>query len=399
MLLLKKKIKGYGFSYVRFKGIGGFQEKFITALIDSNIQLYDITESKCELTALIRAIDYKYVSKTARKYGIRIRVYEKQGIYFRLYGYRKRWGLVLGPMCCALVILILSQFVWDIRVSGNERLSENLFYSIAENCGITLGSYIHSFSVSACEFSAMADVKELTWISVEREGSRIYIKVKEKDLWKQEEIPAEIPCNIVADFDGQLVYALIKRGMSTVQVGDGIKKGQLLISGTVDNNNDGVIHIHAEGELIARCQQTEEFYIPYKQTKRKPIGEKKYTSYIMFGDFSLKLPWESYEPMYSDDITYKEEIGYLSVFGISTPIRYKKGIYTLYEKEEIIYKQEDIINQLNKQKTDFEDNFMQNCKVISATSEIIPEEEGIRMKVHYTVERDVGVKQKISVLY
>jgi len=396
---LNKKIKGYGMAYVKFKALGGFQEKFISSLIENNIQLYDIAESKCELSALIKASDYSFVSRTARKYGIRTRVYERQGLYFKLYGYRKRWGLILGPLCCALTLLILSQFVWDIRISGNENLSDSQLYSIAEECGIELGSYIRSFSVSACEFKAMAEINQLSWISVEREGSRIYIKVHEKAPYEKEEIPAEMPCNIVSDFDGQLIYALVKRGTATVKVGDGIRKGQILISGSVDNNNDGVIHIHAEGELIARCQQTEEFYIPFKQIKRKPLDEKKYTSYLMFGDFSMKLPWESYEPSNSDNVTYKEETGYVNLFGLKTPIKYKKGIYTFFENEEVTYKQEDVINQLNEQKSDFEDNFMQECKVVSAVCEIIPEEKGIRMKVIYTVERDVGIKQKISVLY
>ncbi len=386
-------------AYVKFKAIGGFQEKFISALIDNNIQLYDITESKCEISSLIKASDYSFVSRVARKYGVRTRACERQGLYFKLYGYRKRWGLVLGPLCCALTLLILSQFVWDIRISGNENLSDSQLYSVAEECGIELGSYIRSFSVSACEFKAMSEINQLSWISVEREGSRIYIKVHEKAIEEKEDIPAEMPCNIVSDYDGQLVYALIKRGTSNVKVGDGIRKGQILISGTVDNNNDGVIHIHAEGELIARCRQTEEFFIPFKQVKRKPLDEKKTTSYLMFGDFSVKLPWESYEPSDLDNVTYNEETGYVSLFGLKTPIKYKKGIYTFYENEEITYKQEDVIKQLNEQKADFEDNFMQGCKVVSAVSEIIPEENGIRMKVTYTVERDVGVKQKISVLY
>ena len=396
---MKRKIKGYGISYVKFNALGGFQEKFISSLIDNNIQLYDIAENKCELSALIKASDYFFVSRIARKYGVKTRVSERQGLYFKLYGYRKRWGLILGPLCCALTILILSQFVWDIRISGNENLSDNQLYSVAEDCGIEIGSYIKNFSVAACEFKAMAEMNLLSWISVEREGSRIYIKVQEKAIEPKEEIPAEMPCNIVSEYDGQLVYALVKRGVSNVKIGDGIRKGQVLISGAVDNNNDGVIHIHAEGELIARCQQTEEFYIPFKQNKRKPVDEKKYTSYIMFGDFSMKLPWESYEPSDSENVTYKEETGYIDLFGFKIPMKYKKGIYTFYENEEITYKQEDVIKQLNEQKSDFEDNFMQECKVVSAVSEIIPEVNGIRMKVTYVVERDVGVKQKISVRY
>ncbi len=396
---MKKRFGHYGFAYVRFTAIGAYQERLISTIIENNIQIYDIKESKGKLSAVIKASDYLYVCKSAKKYGIRTRVSERFGLYFRLYGYRKRWGLVVGPMCCAAVILILSQFVWDIRISGNDNVSKSQLYALADECGIYPGAYVHNFSVSDFESLGMADIKDLSWISVEREGSRIYIKVKEKALAKPVDIPPEIPCNIVSDYDCQLISATVKRGVLQVKTGDGIRKGQLLISGTVDNNNDGVIHIHAEGELIARCYQTEEFYLTYRQNKRKPVSEEKCSTYLMFGDFSIKSPFDNVEISDTDDISYREEYGFINVFGIKTPLRYKKGIYTFYENEQVTYMQEDIINQLNKQRQNFEANFLQDCRVISAIPEIIKEKEGIRLKVSYTVDRNIGVKKKISLVY
>ncbi len=396
---MKKKFGHYGFAYVRFTAIGAYQEKLISSIIENNVQIYDIKESKGELSAVIKASDYFYICKLAKKYGIRTRVSERFGLYFRLYGYRKRWGLVIGPMCCVTVILVLSQFVWDIRVSGNDNVSKSQLYALADECGIYPGAYVHNFSVSDCESLAMADIKDLSWISVEREGSRIYIKVKEKEIAKPVDIPPETPCNIVSDYDCQLISATVKRGVLQVKTGDGIRKGQLLISGTVDNNNDGVIHIHAEGELIARCQQTEEFYLPYRQNKRKPVSEEKHSTYFMFGDFSIKSPFDNVEISDTDDFSYREEYGFINIFGIKTPFRYKKGIYTFYENEQVTYMQEDIINQLNKQRGAFEANFLQDCRVISAIPETIKEKEGIRLKVTYTVDRNIGIKQKISLVY
>ncbi len=396
---MKNKFTSYGPAHIRFRAIGGYQEKFLSVLIQNDIQLYEISEKNNELSAVVKASDYTYIARTAVKNGVRIRISEKYGLYFRLYSYRRRWGLVVGPMCCIAVILILSQFVWDIRVSGNNNLSKAQLYSLADECGIYPGAYVHNFYANDCERKGMSDIKLLSWISVEREGSRIYIKVKEKEPVKTEEIPAEIPCNIVSDYDGQLISATVKRGVLQVNTGDGIRKGQLLISGTVDNSNDGVIHIHAEGELLARCLQTEEFYLPFKQEKRKPLAEEKYSYYLMFGDFSFKSPLRNPEISDEDDISYREEYGFIKVLGINTPLRYKKGIYTTYEKEQVVYRQEDVIKQLQKEKAGFEDNFLQDCTVVSAVSETIVEEEGIRLRVTYTVDRNIGKKQKISLIY
>lgn len=396
---MKRNKKNYGFAYVRFGGIGGFQEKFLSALIENDIELYDISEDKCVISAIVKASDYFFICKLAKKYAVRIRVIEKHGLYFRLYGYRKRWGLIIGPMCCAVVILILSQFVWDIRITGNENLSRSQLYSLANDCGIYPGAYVHNFLVSECECKGLADIKLLSWISVEREGSRVYIKVKEREPLVVEEIPPEVPCNIVSDYDCQLISATVKRGVKCAEVGDGIKKGQLLISGAVDNNNDGMIYVHAEGELVARCYQTEEFYLPFTQEKRKPLSENKYTTYFMFGDFSVRSPFDNVEISESDDISYREEYGYVNIFGIKTPLRYKKGIYTFYEKEQVTYRREDVVKQLNQQRADFEANFLRDEKVVSAESEFVSEKDGIRLRVKYTVDRNIGVKQKISLIY
>ena len=88
-----------------------------------------------------------------------------------------------------------------------------------------------------------------------------------------------------------------------------------------------------------------------------------------------------------------------NIFGIKTPLRYKKGIYTFYEKEQVTYRREDVVKQLNQQRADFEANFLRDEKVVSAESEFVSEKDGIRLRVKYTVDRNIGVKQKISLIY
>ena len=63
------------------------------------------------------------------------------------------------------------------------------------------------------------------------------------------------------------------------------------------------------------------------------------------------------------------------------------------------YTARDIMTQLEKQKKDYEENFFSQCRILSDEREVFTEENGIRMTVKYKLERNIGVKQPITVLY
>ena len=271
----KRKMKsGFPATYITVVGIGGFQEKFISGLISEDIQIYAITQQTAGFTAVVKPGCYLKMSRIARKNGVRLRVAERKGIAFCLYPYRRRWGLVTGALCCCAVIVFLSQFVWKIDIEGNERLSDAEIAAVMEDNGLLPGCGAKSFDTKVCELSAMSRLKDLSWISVEREGSRVYIKTAETNDPPKADIPINTPCNVVSDYDGQLVYTEIYKGKLQTTVGSGVAKGQLLISGTVNDNGGRIVYVHADGLLKAECEQTEEFYLPFEQTRKIPTDEK-----------------------------------------------------------------------------------------------------------------------------
>ena len=134
-----------------------------------------------------------------------------------------------------------------------------------EDNGLLPGCGAKSFDTKVCELSAMSRLKDLSWISVEREGSRVYIKTAETNDPPKADIPINTPSNVVSNYDEQLVYTEIYKGKLQTTVGSGVAKGQLLISGTVNDNGGRIVYVHADGLLKAECEQTEEFYLPFEQ--------------------------------------------------------------------------------------------------------------------------------------
>lgn len=396
----KKKIKsGFPATYITVEGIGGFQEKFISGLISEDIQKYSITQQTAGFTAVVKPNCYLKMSRIARKNGVRLRVIKRKGLAFRLYPYRRRWGLVVGTLCCCAVIVFLSQFVWRIDIEGNTRLSDAEISAVMEDNSLLPGCGVKSFDTKVCELSAMAQLKELSWISVEREGSRVYIKTAEISDPPEADIPINTPCNVISDYDGQLVYTEIYKGKLQTTVGSGVVKGQLLISGTVNDNGGRIVYVHADGLLKALCEQTEEFYLPFEQTRQIKTDEKYYSTYLMFGSYALPIPWEHYTADDMSEFSYSEDTYKITVFGEETPYKYKRGVYTRLRSETVKYTARDIMTQLKKQKKDYEENFLSDCKIISDEQEVKTDENGIKMIIKYKLERCIGVKRPITVLY
>lgn len=259
----RRKARATFAAYITIKGIGGFQEKFISELITNDIQIYEICQNKDGFTAVIKPYSYLKTARIARKHGIRLNVTERQGFIFRLLPLRKRWGLVTGALCCCAVIVLLSQFVWRIDIIGNSEVTDTQICAVMEKNGLMPGCSRKSFDEWVCEQSAMAEIGRLSWVAVERQGSRVSVKVAETNDPEPAEIPIETPCNVISDFDGQLIYTEIYKGKLQTTVGSGIAKGQLIISGTVNDNGGRIVYVHADGLLKAECEQTEEFFLPF----------------------------------------------------------------------------------------------------------------------------------------
>lgn len=384
--------------YVEFTGLGGFQEKFISEIIKENIPIWSISQTKAEITAAIHPKYYLKVARISRKFGIKTRIKSRHGLSFKIYPYRKRWGLVLGGLCCTGVIAVLSSFVWDISVSGNDKLSTPQIRRILSDVGISTGVQRLSFDSNACEIKAKLLLDNLAWISIEREGSRVYVKVSERVVADEPDVPITTPCNIVADFDGQLIKAEVFKGTLAANKGDGIRKGQLLVSGAVADGGGNMLYLHADGNFIAQCKEEHEFYIPFSSTEKIADGAVYTKNYALIFGYVIPLFWSD-EEIDFNNISYHEETQNTTILGITTPFKIRTGYYTDYSEKKVTRTNNDIINLLNKQEEDYAENFLSDTIIVNVEKKFHPEEDGIRLKVIYTIQKEIGIKKEISVFY
>ena len=62
----RRKARATFAAYITIKGLGGFQEKFISELITNDIQIYEICQGKDGFTAVIKPYSYLKTARIAR---------------------------------------------------------------------------------------------------------------------------------------------------------------------------------------------------------------------------------------------------------------------------------------------------------------------------------------------
>ena len=88
----RRKARATFAAYITIKGLGGFQEKFISELITNDIQIYEICQDKDGFTAVIKPYSYLKTARIARKHGIRLNVTERQGFYIQAFAIKEKMG-------------------------------------------------------------------------------------------------------------------------------------------------------------------------------------------------------------------------------------------------------------------------------------------------------------------
>lgn len=107
----------YIFGYVNVIIEGFFIEKFINKCISKRIFFWNTKRTKSTIfSANIGVNNYKEVVKIAKECKCRIKINRKRGVPFVLNRYRKRKIFAASLLIITAVIIVISNFIWNIEI-------------------------------------------------------------------------------------------------------------------------------------------------------------------------------------------------------------------------------------------------------------------------------------------
>ena len=280
------EITGYGKE--RFFHIAAQRGLFVSEIAE------DSRESRVFFTTTPGA--FRSMKPAARKAGVRLRIRKKQGLPFFLYRNRNRKLFAGGLLFFFLFLKLLSLYIWDISFGGNQWFTDEMLFHYLETIPVVCGMKKTEVSCERLEEAIRNQFPEITWVSAEIRGTRLFIQVRENEAVLAVEKEEEGPCDLAAKKDGEIVGTVIRSGILEVRAGDKVAAGDLLVSGTIPITDDGeaVVNthpVHADAEIYARTQEVFLKKLPGTRMKKAYTGRTRYgVSIEAFGHSFCFLP-------------------------------------------------------------------------------------------------------------
>lgn len=278
---------------VRVELTSEFPERFINICAQNNIALWDIerVDSKTLMVSMLSGGYRKAQTFTHRGIG-QIRLAEGVGLPFFLRRFRKRYALIASVLIMTAALSILSMFIWEIDVTGNETVSKEVILQELKELGVGIGTYRRGFKSKALQNLMLLRIPELEWFAVNVTGSYASVEVREREP-KPEIVPQKEPCNIIAQKAGLIVAINTLEGSPAVKVGQAVEEGQLLVSGLINSNVIGVRQVHAMADVTARTWYEYTSVIPINATGKRYTGKEKTRSAVIIAGYRINLYWDN----------------------------------------------------------------------------------------------------------
>ena len=292
--MLAIKLWNYFKGYVIIRVEGLTLEKFINLAINKDIYLWNI--SRIDHTILEGKISiqgFKLLKEVVKKVGCRVYIIEKKGFPFLLEKLKRRKMFGFGFLLFIGLIIFLTSFIWTIEVEGNEKLIEEEILEFLQDIDIKKGKIKYSIDDQKVRNQILDNFNTLSFVSVEINGTKLYIEVKEQDL-PPEQIDTQTPCNIIAKKKGIIEKVIAKSGKRVVKEGDIVEKGQLLITGVIEDEMfEEDLLIHAEGEVFAITRYFHIVEEPIEKEVKEETGRVSKRRELKVGKKSINFTEES----------------------------------------------------------------------------------------------------------
>lgn len=281
---------------------GPFAERLINIFKNRGFPIWDIKRcGSCRILFKTDIPSFKHIRTPARRTKSRVRIIKRNGLPFILNRYRHRYFLAPGIAIFAVMLFYASTHIMGITIFGNTRIDTAVISSALGECGLYLGAKTSDIDNNVIRNKMMMKIDEIAWIGINANGSRVYVEIVER-IEKENGLDKDgIACNIVAAKDGEIERLEIREGQTIVKTGSGVRKGDVLVSGIVDNSTNGFRYVKARGDVFAKTtySKTQAFPLKYTETISTEKRKNKYSISILNFEIPLffndNVPFETYE--------------------------------------------------------------------------------------------------------
>ncbi len=213
------------------------------------------------MTGSVLRADVQKLKTAAGESGMQLQILQKRGLSFVAIRYRLRWGIPVGLCLAFLLFGFLSSMVWQVQVTGCERLEEEYVRDYFASLGVRPGVLQRNVDIVQCRSRAIQELENLQWVSVYLKGCTACIEISERngEAITQEDISS----NLYAAYGGEIVRADVYAGECYVKKGQAVAQGDLLVGGALPLKNGGVRFVRSKADIAARTSRSLQTEMPF----------------------------------------------------------------------------------------------------------------------------------------
>ncbi|SET65709.1 sporulation protein YqfD [Paenibacillus sp. NFR01] len=273
--------------YVTLQIKGAQVERFINALSEAGILIWNVKPAAGGAELRLLLDDFFRLRPLLRGTSCRMHVKSRHGLPFRMARLWKRKFFAAGILMFGIGLLLLSSMVWNVEVEGNDKIPSEDILAAARQEGIFPFQWIWRLGEpDKLSKQLNSRIPGVTWVGLQRTGTNITIQVVEAD--QPEPRPLLNPRHLVSSADAVVTEIYAEQGRPVVGIHSRVKKGQILISGTLGDeaNHQTVV---AKGEVRGLVWHEYNIEVPLKTTSSQYTGERKDRIYVVLGHWAIQV--------------------------------------------------------------------------------------------------------------
>ena len=200
--MILKRIKNFLLGYLQIEIEGFFIERFFNMCAKEKIRLWGTKrKNKIAVTTKMSIDDFRQIRKIAKETNSRVKIKKKRGIIFEIKKYKNRKVFIFLFFMLVLSIFALSNFIWNIEITGNEQISKKELIEVLNKNGLKQGSLKMKIDSKKIIEKIRLENEKISWIGIDIKGTNAKITISEATE-KPEIVDENEYCDIVSTKEG-----------------------------------------------------------------------------------------------------------------------------------------------------------------------------------------------------
>ena len=368
---------------------GFFTERFINLCKFNCIKIWNIKNIVNGVVRFnINIADFKKLRKIAKKTKCKVKIKDKKGLYFFAFKYRKRKFILISIVAIFILACAFSNFIWDVKVLGNEKISSDTILEQFKQNGIGIGTFKLGLDKSNIIAKVRAENPDIAWLGVDINGTTAHIKVIEKTKVSEDEMLNTDIGDIVCTKSCIITRIIPENGTAKVKEGSYVENGMVLIEGKIYSTIVDIRDVSAKGIVTGQVEYEYNNKYEYKSLDKEYINKKRWTIGITINSKEYMINYLNKSNTY-DKIKYSKNF---NIFGAQ--ISFDAYSFDEYIQKEVILSEEEITKKAEEDSNIYlNEIILKNCKngtLIDKNITTKKEADGIIFTTKYKVNEQVG---------